>query len=61
MSNRLQKISSLKRAKSPKGKKRWLLVTYNKKKQHIRVIGDVAVMPKTEAKAIVSDATRRHL
>ena len=43
---------------TPKGKKRWLLVTYSKKKKHIRVIGDVAVMPKTEAKAIVSDATR---
>ena len=43
---------------TPKGKKRWLLVTCNKKKKHVRIIGDAAVMSKTEAKAIVCDATR---
>ena len=43
---------------TPKGKKRWLLTAYNKKKKYTRVIGDAAVMPKTEAKAIVCDAMR---
>ena len=43
---------------TPKGKKRWLLTAYNKKKKYTRVIGDAAVMPKTEAKVIVCDAMR---
>ena len=43
---------------TPKGKKRWLLTAYNKKKKHVRVIGDAAVMPKSEAKAIAADAAR---
>ena len=41
-----------------KGKKRWLLVAYNKKKKHVRVIGDAAVMPKSEAKAIAAESAR---
>ena len=43
---------------TPKGKKRWLLTAYNKKKKHVRVIGDAAVMPKSEAKAIAAESAR---
>ena len=43
---------------TPKGKKRWLLIAYNKKKKHVRVIGDAAVMPKSEAKAIATESAR---
>ena len=43
---------------TPKGKKRWLLIAYNKKKKHVRVIGDAAVMRKSEAKAIAAESAR---